>query len=92
MAKVTADTIRVMMKKRALGYTQKEIADVLGLTQAGVKYHLGLLRKRAEAEGDDIVFTDYFNLVVLSPSSVKFTYGLDTAEARYTLHPEDNNE
>ena len=90
MAKVTVNTVRTIMKKRALGYTQKEIADVLDLTQAGVKYHLGLLRKRAENEGDDIVFNDYFNIVVLSPSSVKFSYGFDNAEAHYTLHKEED--
>jgi len=90
MAKVTANTVKTIMKKRALGYTQKEIADVLDLTQAGVKYHLGLLRKRAESEGDDIVFNDYFNIVVLSPSSVKFSYGFDSAEAHYTLHQKED--
>lgn len=90
MAKVTVDTVRMMMKKRALGYTQQEIAEVANVTQATVKYHLGLLKKRADKEGDDIVFTDYFNLVVLSPTEVKFTYGLDTAAHRYTLNTGDN--
>lgn len=81
--------IRIMMKKRALGFSQHEIAKVLKITQSAVKYHLTLLKKRAEKEGDDIVFTDFFNLVVLSPSEVKFTYGLDTAANRYTLHGAD---
>jgi DNA-binding CsgD family transcriptional regulator len=89
MAKVTVDTIRMMMKKRALGYTQQEIGKVLNVTQATVRYHLGLLRKRANNEGDDVVFTEYFNLVVLSPTEVRFTYGLDTAAHRYTLRSDN---
>jgi len=86
MAKITADTVRMIMKKRALGYTQKEIAEILEVSQATVKYHLNLLRKRSNKEGEDVVFTDYFNLIILSPTEVKFTYGLDTAAHRYTLN------
>ena len=75
MGKINISAVRTMMKLRSLGYTQKYIADKLDVSQATIKYHFDLLRKRADKEGVDSVFTDYFQLVMLSPSEVRFTYG-----------------
>ena len=45
-----------IMKLRGLGYSQKEIAKQLRITQGVVQYKLRQLRKRAEEEGIDTVF------------------------------------
>ena len=75
MGKIDVSAVRTMMKMRSLGFTQKEIGDELGVSQATIKYHFGLLRKRATKDGIDRIFTDYFQLVVISPTGVRFSYG-----------------
>lgn len=45
-----------IMKLRALGYSQNEIAARLGITQSAVSQRLGLMRRRAESEDVDRLF------------------------------------
>ncbi len=41
---------------RGLGYSQKEIAKRLGLSQTAVWYHLNEVNKKAREKGDSAVF------------------------------------
>lgn len=44
------DTIRLVVVPLALGYSHKEIGDVLGIKKARVQHLLGLLRKEIRAQ------------------------------------------
>ena len=41
------------MKLRALGYSQKEIAERLGISQPAVSQRIDTIRKRAQTSKDD---------------------------------------
>ena len=60
MKKLDERLVAEISKLRALGYSQKEIAERLGVAQTTVSYHLKILRELALKEGEDKVF----NLVV----------------------------
>lgn len=45
---------------RALGYSQTEIAEKLGIKQTVVSYRLKKIRKLVDIYGDDKVFFDIF--------------------------------
>ena len=42
-----------LMKMRALGYSQKEIADALGISQSAVSQRITTIRKRASHKKND---------------------------------------
>jgi len=42
-----------IMKLRALGYSQEEIAERLNITQSAVSQRIGTIRRRAERIGND---------------------------------------
>jgi DNA-binding CsgD family transcriptional regulator len=48
--------IAELLKMRALGYSQAEIADKLKTTQQNIAYHLKRLRAKAEKNGTDEAF------------------------------------
>jgi len=50
--------ISTMVKLRGLGYSQKEIAERLGVTQSAVQYQLKKLHNRARKENNDEVFME----------------------------------
>lgn len=54
--KLSQKDVAIIAKLRAVGYSQEEIAKVLGVAQTTVAYHIHNLRKQAEKEGADAVF------------------------------------
>jgi DNA-binding CsgD family transcriptional regulator len=48
--------IAELLKMRALGYSQAEIAEKLKTTQQNIAYHLKKLREKAEKNGTDEAF------------------------------------
>ena len=56
MKKLDAQMVAEIAKLRALGFSQKEIADRFGVTQTTVSYHFKRLRELALKEGEDNVF------------------------------------
>jgi DNA-binding CsgD family transcriptional regulator len=48
--------IAELLKMRALGFSQAEIADKLKTTQQNIAYHLKKLREKAEKNGTDEAF------------------------------------
>lgn len=51
MTKLDADGRFAIMMHRALGFSEKEIADALKVDQSTVSYHVSKLRMEAVAEG-----------------------------------------
>jgi predicted transcriptional regulator len=65
MKKVGINEMRKLMKMRALGFTQKAIAEELSITTSAVGYHLRKLNERVHSDGLNRVWNDYFgNFVV----------------------------
>jgi len=52
-----AKQISELLKMRALGFSQAEIAKALETSQQVIAYQLKKLRERAESEGTDEVFS-----------------------------------
>ena len=50
--------IAQIVKMRGLGYSQSDIAQVIGISQSGVQYQLSKLRRRAEEEDEDDLFLE----------------------------------
>lgn len=55
---LTKDQISELMKLRALGWSQKEIADALGTSQQVIAYQLKKLKTASKTKGVDDVFGD----------------------------------
>ena len=49
--------IASILKLRGLGWTQKDIADTIGVSQQVVAYHLKKLREESKEKGADDVFS-----------------------------------
>ena len=58
MNRIDEEKIAQIAKLRALGYSQKEIADKLGISQTAVAYHLKKLKELAEEKGSDEIFNN----------------------------------
>ena len=56
MDRIDEKKIAQIAKLRALGYSQKEIADKLGISQTAVAYHLKKLKELSEKKGNDEAF------------------------------------
>ncbi len=56
MNEIISTTEGRIMKLRALGFTQAEIAEKLGISQSAVSQRLELIRKRAIQEDQDRLF------------------------------------
>jgi transcriptional regulator with XRE-family HTH domain len=56
MEQIITTTEGRIMKLRALGFSQKEIASKLDISQSAVSQRLELLRKRADKEDPDRLF------------------------------------
>jgi len=54
-----------IMKLRGLGFSQKEIAKRLKLTQSAISYRISKIKKRVEREGEDIVFFELCTKIYL---------------------------
>jgi len=52
---ITTDEGRIM-KLRALGYSQKEIAEKLGISQSAVSQRLSFIKRRSQREDPDKLF------------------------------------
>ena len=53
---LTEKDIGEIIKYRGLGYSQKEIADRLGVSPATISYQLNRINKIARKDGDDNAF------------------------------------
>lgn len=51
-----------IVKFRALGWNQQQIAEELGLSQQVIAYQLKKIRERADAEGTDLVLSEIYSL------------------------------
>ena len=49
--------IASILKLRAIGWTQKDIADTIGASQQVVAYHLKKLREQSKEQNPDDVFS-----------------------------------
>ena len=49
--------IASILKLRAIGWTQKDIADTIGASQQVVAYHLKKMREESKEKGADDVFS-----------------------------------
>jgi len=65
-----------ILQLRGLGYQQKEIAEILGLSQAQVAYHLQEFKKLAKEKGPDSVYLDIM-LSGIGPEAMKFISRLE---------------
>tara|TARA_B100000287_G_scaffold376028_1_gene376900 strand:+ start:430 stop:678 length:249 start_codon:yes stop_codon:yes gene_type:complete len=54
---LTAQQISSLLKLRAIGWSQKEIADTLGVSQQVIAYHLKKLKEQAKKTNVDDVFS-----------------------------------
>lgn len=55
-----------MIKLRGLGYSLKEIADILGMTGGAIQYQLKEVKKLSIKEGVDEVFVDLVLTITIS--------------------------
>jgi len=53
---LTPKQIAELLKLRALGWSQKEIAECLGTSQQVIGYHLKKLKRQSKERGADEVF------------------------------------
>ncbi len=70
-----------IVQLRGLGYQQKEIAEMLGLSQAQVAYHLQEFKRLSNEKGFDSVYLDIM-LSGLGPEAMKFIAKLDELRKR----------
>ena len=54
---LTPKQLADLLKLRALGWSQKEIAEQLGTSQQVIGYHLKKLKKQSQERGADEVFS-----------------------------------
>ena len=66
--RLSSESIWKIVMKRGLGYTQKEIADQLGITQRAVSYRLKQIRKMCDGRTDNRI---YIELLRKSDSGVR---------------------
>ena len=57
MKKLDDHMLAEIAKLRALGFSQKEIAERLGVSQTTVAYHLKKLKDMAQKRGEDETFS-----------------------------------
>lgn len=56
--KLSGESIWKIVMKRGLGYTQKEIADQLGISQRAVSYRLKQIRKMCDGIVDNRIYIE----------------------------------
>lgn len=58
------EKIWFMIKMRGLGFTQKDIADKLGVTQGAIQWNLTKLKQMALKKGINAIYKEYMQVRV----------------------------
>ena len=55
-----------IMRLRALGFKQKEIAAEIGYSEQSISYQISLLRKYAETDAEDLIYNMFSHFTGIS--------------------------